>query len=72
MSYQLGAASDSWLSPDGQELVIQGPEYNGQAAHMATTVLNCVKGGRKANGYFELSGKPVRMPRARRVRRAGG
>src|SRR5262245_35337486 len=48
MGYQLGAASDSWLSPDGQELLIQGPEYNGQAAHMATSVLNCVKRGRKA------------------------
>src|SRR5262249_20240626 len=68
MSYQLGAASDSWLSPDGQTLIVQGPEYHGDTnAHMATTVLNCVKRKLDKNGFFKLSDKPVRIPRAHGV-----
>jgi hypothetical protein len=64
MTYQLGAASDSWLSPDGQALIVQGPEGHGPNAHMATTVLNCVKRELDKVGFFKLSEKPVRIPRA--------
>jgi hypothetical protein len=64
MGYQLGAASDSWLSPDGQALIVQGPEYHGENAHMATTVLNCVKRELDKVGFFKLSEQPVRIPRA--------
>src|SRR5262249_31000473 len=67
MNYQLGAASDSWLSPDGQVLLVQGPEYNGENADMATTVLNCVKRDLDKVGFFKLSEKPVRLPRAHGV-----
>src|SRR5262249_23986784 len=67
MRYQLGAASDSWLFPDGQALIVQGPEYHGQNAHMATTVLNCVKRELDKVGFFKLSEQPVRIPRAHGV-----
>jgi hypothetical protein len=67
MGYQLGAASDSWLSPDGQALIVQGPEYHGENAHMATTVLNCVKRELDKVGFFKLSEQPVRIPRAHGV-----
>jgi hypothetical protein len=67
MGYQLGAASDSWLSPDGQALIVQGPEYHGENAHMGTTVLNCVKRELDKVGFFKLSEQPVRIPRAHGV-----
>jgi hypothetical protein len=67
MNYQLGAAADSWISPDGQALVVQGPEYQGENAHMATTVLNCVKRELDKVGFLKLSEKRVRIPRAHGV-----
>jgi hypothetical protein len=67
MNYKLGAASDSWLSPEGQALIVQGPEYRGTNAHMATTVLNCVKRELDKARFFKLSEKPVRIPRAHGV-----
>jgi hypothetical protein len=67
LSYQLGAASDIWLSPDGHALIVQGPEYYGPNAHMATTVLNCVKRELDKDDFFKLSEKPVAIPRAHGV-----
>jgi RNA polymerase sigma factor (sigma-70 family) len=64
LTYQLGAAADSRLSPDGQELIVQGPDpaFRGNA-DLATTWLTCVKREVDNGGYFQECRKTVKVPR---------
>src|SRR5437899_6181039 len=65
MTYQLGAAFDSRLSPDGKEVLVQGPVPNpAQSAQLHDTSLNVVRRELNEEGLFKRSGKTVIVPRA--------
>jgi hypothetical protein len=67
LGYQEGAAADSRLAPGGRVLLIQGAEGIGPA-HMATTVLNCVRREPDREGLLPPFGNVVRVPRSYGVR----
>jgi RNA polymerase sigma factor (sigma-70 family) len=68
LSYQLGAAPDSQLSPNGQELIVQGPDpaFRGPS-DLATTWLSCVKREVDTGGFFQSCRKIVKVPRCHGV-----
>jgi hypothetical protein len=65
--YQQGAAADICVSPDGEEIVIQGAERGFGNADLATTLLNCLKLELDSEGFYKRSRKTVAIPRCHGV-----
>jgi hypothetical protein len=64
--YQLGAAADCALAPEGQTLLLCGSEGTGNI-DLITAVLNTVDRKRNPRGSFEPGERAVRIPRCRGV-----
>jgi RNA polymerase sigma factor (sigma-70 family) len=63
LGHQMGASHDSRLSPDGRELLVEGPDpaFSGNV-DLAQTVLNVVKREVDSDGFFKHSRQTVRVP----------
>ena len=64
--YQLGAARDSELSPDGQVLLLSGLKGGGNV-DQGTTVLTCVTRQLDGHGVFVPKVKPLQIHPCRSV-----